>query len=568
MKQSAHRLLVVDDDSNNRDMLSRRLMRRGYEVDVAEDGKSAVDKVLRENYDLVLLDQMMPGMSGLDVLRLLRGTYSQSDLPVIMVTALDQSQAVVEALDHGANDYVVKPVDMPVVMARIQSQLARSRAEKITKTSDALTGLSNRSLLLNRLSVSSARNGSALALLLLDLDGFKTVNDSFGHSAGDHLLIDVAGRLRRTLSDAGIVGERSLVARIGGDEFVILVEDAAGEHLVEQLADSLLASMAEPVLWNGMRVPVSASIGITVARATTASPEDLLREADLAMYRAKELGKRRWHMFEFGLRERAEARMAMSMDMRRAVERHELVAVYQPKISLATRRINGFESLLRWQHPERGMVYPTEFIPVAEENGLIIPFGEWILRTACLQLRDWQEKFPLQPPLSMNVNLSVQQLVDPNIVERVQAILRETGIPPECLKLELTESCVMTGVESATETLNQLQAMNVGLKLDDFGTGYSSLSYLKVLHFDSLKIDQSFVSKMGDDPEANAIVETIVELAHTLHMNVVAEGIETEQQLQALTDLGCDVGQGYLFSKPLEKEAAEQLLREMYSPHA
>ena len=564
MKQAANKLLVVDDDANNRDMLSRRLIRRGYEVDVAEDGQSAVDKILTENYDLVLLDQMMPGMTGLDVLRLLRGTYSQSELPVIMVTALDHSQAVVEALDHGANDYVVKPVDMPVVMARIQSQLARSRTDRMMKISDPLTGLSNRVLLMDRLSEGSARNQSVLVVLLLDLDGFKTVNDSFGHGAGDHILVDVAGRLRCAVADAGFAPEQSLTARIGGDEFVIVLERVVSESQVEQLADALLASMTRPVLWNAIQVPISASIGVIVSRAAGIPPEDLLRDADLAMYRAKELGKRRWHLFEPGLRERAQARMSLSMDMRHAIERDELVAVYQPKVSIATRRISGFESLLRWRHPERGMVYPTEFIPVAEENGLIIPFGEWILRTACYQLREWQEKFPLFPPLSMNVNLSVQQLVDPNIVERVRVILEETGIPAESLKLELTESCVMTGVRHATDTLNQLQAMKVGLKLDDFGTGYSSLSYLKALHFDSLKIDQSFVSKMGEDPEANAIVQAIVDLAHTLHMNVVAEGIETEQQFRALAELGCDVGQGYLFSKPLEREGAEELLQSMY----
>jgi diguanylate cyclase (GGDEF)-like protein len=566
VKRTADKLLVVDDDANNRDMLSRRLIRRGYEVDVAEDGQAALDKVLRENYDLVLLDQMMPGMSGLDVLRLLRGTYSQSDLPVIMVTAIDQSQAVVEALDHGANDYVVKPVDMPIVVARIQSQLARSRADRLLKVSDPLTGLSNRVLLLARLAESAGQSqaSSSMALLLLNLDGFKTINDSFGHSVGDQILVNVAGRFRGVVAEAGITAEESLVARIGGDEFVILVERALGENQPARLADSLLACLAEPVLWNGVRVPVSASIGVMVSRDPGSTPEELLRDADLAMYRAKELGKHCWQVFEPALRARAQARVSMAIDMRHAVERGELLTVYQPKIDLATRRITGFEALLRWQHPQRGMVYPVDFIPVAEETGLIIPLGGWILRTACLQLREWQEQFPVHPPLSMNVNLSVKQLLDPSIVDLVRAVLEETGVPPKTLKLELTESCVMSGVGHATEILSQLQAMGVGLKLDDFGTGYSSLSYLKALHFDSLKIDRSFISKLGEDAESHAIVETIVELAHTLHMSVVAEGIESEQQLHALTGMGCDTGQGFYFSEPVRGDAAERLLESMY----
>jgi diguanylate cyclase (GGDEF)-like protein len=564
VKPTSRRLLVVDGDAESRDILSRRLMRRGYEVDVAEDGPSAVDKVFRENYDLVLLDRTTPVMSGLDVLRLLRGTYSQSDLPVIMMSGVDQNKAVVEALDHGANGHVSTPVDMPVVVAQIQSQLSRSRADRLAKRSDPLTGLSNRALLFERLEELAARADPSFALLLLDLDGFKSVNDSFGHGVGDQILVSVAGRLHGALTASGVMPQHSLVARLGGDEFVIFLEQIHGESQGGQVADAILACLAEPVLWNGLHVPVSASIGVIVGRDFRLAPEDFLRDAELAMYRAKELGKRRWHMFEPGLRVDAQVRMGLSIDMRHALERSEMLAVYQPKIALDTRQIVGFESLLRWKHPLHGMLYPMEFIPVAEETGLIVPLGDWILRAACVQLRRWQDRFPRQPPLSMNVNLSVRQLEDAKIVDRVRTVLDETAIPAESLKLELTESCLMSGVHNSTETLLQLQALGVGLKLDDFGTGYSSLSYLKALHFDSLKIDRSFVSKLGEDPEAEAIVETIVALAHTLHMSVVAEGIETELQLLALTRAGCDTGQGYLFAKPLEHDAAEQLLASMF----
>jgi diguanylate cyclase (GGDEF)-like protein/PAS domain S-box-containing protein len=686
--ENPSRLLVVDDDFNNRDMLSRRLARRGYSVDVAEGGREALNKILREPYDLVLLDQMMPGMSGLDLLRLLRATYSPSELPVIMVTAVDQSQTMVEALDHGANDYVVKPIDMPVVTARIEAQLARShadrqvrkseeryslaergstdglwdwdpvagtmyfsaqwaailgysqdelrhdpeewlsrlhpddearvrqelrvyveggalefrsehrlrqkngeyrwvlsrggavrgsdgRATRVTgsltdiensKVSDPLTGLSNRLMVLDRTAAALVRTGGGetrLAVLLMDLDGFKVVNDSFGHAAGDNLLTEVAARLRIVVGASRFAGNAT-IARIGGDEFVVLIEDYRDGAEVTALAGEVLACLRPPASIYGLPVTASASVGIVLAGAG-ATPGQLLRDADLAMYRAKELGKNRWHMFEPGLRERAENRMALAIDLRHAVERNELVAVYQPKMHLRTRTIVGFEALMRWRHPERGLLEPRHFIPIAEETGLIIPAGEWILDRACRQLRDWQEKFPLAPPLTMSVNLSVRQLGDPNLLNAVQRALSGTGIPPESLKLELTESSLIAEIESARTVLTAIQALRVGLKLDDFGTGYSSLSYLSSLHFDSLKIDRSFVDKVATDQESQAIVQTIVSLANALRMGVVAEGIETEPQLQRLIDLGCEAGQGYYFSVPVEAELAERMLRENVS---
>jgi diguanylate cyclase (GGDEF)-like protein len=394
---------------------------------------------------------------------------------------------------------------------------------------------------------------------LLDLDGFKVVNDSFGHAAGDRLLVEVAERLKNSIAKCDLTS-RTTIARLGGDEFVILVERLDNADQARKVADAILECLAHRVLLHGVGVTISGSIGVVLDDDEVASPEHLLRDADLAMYRAKELGKNRWEMFDASLRERVQNRMATAIELRHAVERNELLAVYQPMVHLQTRTILGFEVLLRWQHPERGLLLPAEFIPVAEETGLIVPLGEWIIAQACRQLQIWHNQFPSHPPLTMNVNLSVKQLRDPNLVHHIQATLAETGIPAESLKLELTESSVISEIESAKDVLSKIQALRVGLKLDDFGTGYSSLSYLRTLHFDSLKIDRSFVERLASDRESRAIVETIISLAETLRMNVDAEGIENEPQLSELIKLGCPTGQGFLFSKPIEADAAGKLL--------
>jgi diguanylate cyclase (GGDEF)-like protein len=558
MTSARDRLLVVDDDANNRDMLSRRLERRGYLVDVAEDGPNAFEKIQTAHYDLVLLDQMMPGMSGLDLLHLLRATFSPTDLPVIMVTAVDQSKTVVDAFNTGANDYVTKPVDMPVVTARIEAQLSRTKLDREVRANqrhrDALTGLGNRQMMLDRLEAANGRRAE-LAVLLLDLDGFKTVNDSWGHTVGDKILVEVGARLRRVLTGSGPAA--ATLTRIGGDEFAILIDPVTSSADSAGLAERILASLIDPIAVDGFLTSVSASIGIAESDGK-AQAEDYLRNADLAMYHAKELGKNCWQMFSPHLLERARGRLNYGHDLRLAVERGEMLAVYQTKVDLKSREIVGFEALMRWRQRERGLLFPAEFIPIAEETGLIVPLGEWIMLEACRQLKVWQKKFNV--PLSMNVNLSVKQLSDPKLLDRVRRVLAQTGVAPETLKLELTESSSITELESSGEILAALRGIGVGLKLDDFGTGYSSLSCLKALHFDSLKIDRSFVARMISDPDSRAIVDTVIKLAHSLDMTVVAEGVEDEQQAEELTRLGCETGQGYLFSKPLDVTGIEALL--------
>lgn len=565
MTPDPSKLLVVDDNPQNRDLLLRRLTGCGYQVEVAEDGAQALEKINQAHFDLVLLDQVMPGMSGLDLLRLLRATYSPSQLPVIMVSAVNDSGAIVDALGQGANDYVVKPVDLPVMDARIHTQLLRSQAERQDRLLDPLTGLGNRSMFLNQLELAIAGHNSAEALvvLLLDLDGFQILNDNLGHQIGDQALIEAAARFRLVIGESAI-HPPPLLARVGADEFAILLDGAPVEQ-AEALARSLLACLSRPLLLDGSEVPITACAGIAFLSNSGTRAAELLRDARVAMFHARREGRNHWEIFDPQLGQRAHARMAMAIDLHQALEQNQMLVFYQSKVNLRSGFVVGFEALLRWRHPQYGLIQPTVFIPIAEDTGLIIRLGTWILKQACVQIQAWQAKFPCIPPLSVNVNLSVKQLADPQLVASIASVLKETGISPETLNLEITESALVPEIEPTREVLFRLKSLGVRLKLDDFGTGYSSLSCLRTLHFDSLKIDRSFVQRVDSDPQSRAIVETIINLARSLHMTVVAEGVENEGQRTRLLDLGCDIGQGFLFSEPIEAEAAERALASQMS---
>jgi diguanylate cyclase (GGDEF)-like protein/PAS domain S-box-containing protein len=452
---------------------------------------------------------------------------------------------------------------------QIQDVTDRKRAEQqllYDAFHDALTGLANRALFTDHLKLAVARaqrqTAREFAVLFLDLDRFKVINDSLGHMVGDQLLVGIARRLESCLRPG------DTVARLGGDEFTILLEDLRGEADAVEVAERLKQTLAMPFNLGGHQVFTTASIGITLSSIGYTRPEDCLRDADTAMYRAKQHGKARHELFDASMHARAMKLLQVESDLRRAVERHELVVYYQPIMSLDTGRIRGFEALVRWQHPQQGLVSPVDFIPVAEETGLIVPLGQWVLGEACRQARAWQEQFPSDPPLTISVNISAKQFAQPGLVGQVEHVLRETGLAPGSLHLELTESVVMENIETATELLHRLRALGVALSIDDFGTGYSSLNYLHNFPLDTLKIDRSFITQMAVDNENTEIVQTIVTLARSLGMNVVAEGIETETQLASLQALECEGGQGYLFAKPMHTEAAEAFLFNSFIPQA
>jgi diguanylate cyclase (GGDEF)-like protein/PAS domain S-box-containing protein len=675
-------LLVVDDEEMNRNLLSRRLERSGFRVEVASGGAEALTKIAGQaQFDLILLDQMMPEKSGSDVLRELRAHYSASDLPVIMVTAVTDSGRVAEALDLGANDYITKPVDFTIALARIRAQLSRKHAETarrvseeryelaaraandglwdwdlignrvyyserwkgmmglsdaevghspeewfsrvhsedlvhlrealqqhldgkslafeadyrirrrdghyrwmvgrgmalrgpdghpsrmagsqsdITdkKTVDVLTGLPNRLLFEERLTaaIERARVDAAyrFAAYFIDLDRFKLVNDTLGHAAGDQLLIQFAERLRTW-------GNRqAVVARLGGDEFAVLLDSISGPGDAIAQGDRLIRAIRPAFRLEGQEFFSTASVGIVTFQPEHTTAADLIRDADIAMYVAKSRGRGRWVVFDESMRRRAFERMQIETDLRMALPKGQLVLYYQSRVDLNTNQIRGFEALLRWIHPQRGLIPPDDFIRIAEETGVIRDIGLWVLGEACAQMRIWRERYPDQPWLDVAVNVSPVQLRDPALVQQIAGILAESGLEPSALQIEITESTLLDNLDEARTILSALKDLGVGLKLDDFATGYSCLRYLYRLPFDSIKIDRSFTMELDDgNPESRELVRTILSMAQNLGLGVIAEGVENRISADFLRDQGCRFGQGFFFSPPVTAHDVEKLL--------
>jgi len=425
---------------------------------------------------------------------------------------------------------------------------------------DALTGLPNRSLFMDRLSTALARarrrNDYRLAVMFMDLDRFKVVNDSLGHLHGDKLLVQLSRRLECCLRPA------DTVARLGGDEFTFLLEELSEAGDAERLAVRIKGELAAPFDLSGHEVFVTASIGIALGAARYLYPEDLLRDADTALHRAKAQGKAAHQVFDTPMHEHAVAALQLENDLRRALDRNEFVLHYQPIVALAGSHLAGFEALVRWQHPHRGLLPPDSFIKVAEETGLILPLGDWVMREALRQLKEWERTAPCarRMALTVNVNLSSRQFGQPDLVARIGGALREAGVAPNRLKVEITESLIVQSPATAADMLQGIKGLGCSVCLDDFGTGYSSLSYLLRLPIDTLKVDRSFLADLSQGSRNSQIVWAVIVLAGRLGMDVIAEGVETEGQRAQLVELGCALGQGYLFSRPLEAHSAGALL--------
>ncbi|MBK4734477.1 EAL domain-containing protein [Noviherbaspirillum sp. DKR-6] len=428
---------------------------------------------------------------------------------------------------------------------------------------DALTQLPNRSLLEDRICqaiAASSRSGRGFALMFLDLDRFKTINDSLGHHYGDKLLQAVAARLSASLRNT------DTVARIGGDEFVVLAGDILNPQAAAQIAQNILSALTLPVEVDGQEQNVLASLGISLYPEDGGTLRELMSNADSAMYHAKRMGRGNYQFFTPEMNAAASARLALEKALRRALDQREFELHYQPKVDVKSGQVLGMEALLRWRHPERGLVPPAEFIPLAEEIGLIGPIGAWVLETACRQNRDWQQQG--LPKLRVAVNLSAVQFRQQNLPEFVAGVLKDVGLDASCLELEVTESVVMHNAKEAAQILEKLHAQGIHISIDDFGTGYSSLSYLKQFRLDTLKIDRSFVRDISSDADDAAIVRSVIALAHSLRLGVIAEGVETSEQLAFLESLDCDEYQGYLRSKPLSVPDFEAFLRDAIGAEA
>jgi diguanylate cyclase (GGDEF)-like protein len=554
------RILLVEDDPRAALIIGEMLRTtwpRGLVLSHAERLGDATQELLDRGATCVLLDLSLAEADQLTSVEQVR--TAAPDVPIVVLADRADEAAALLAIRAGAQDYVIKPELYPALLSRtLRYAIERKRSEvqlAHMALHDPLTGLPNRALFLDRLGVAldrSRRTSASVAVLFLDVDNFKEVNDRLGHAAGDRLLTGLADRMRAMLRPM------DTVARFGGDEFTFLFEDLASEREVVLIADRISRATSVPIRLEDAETSITVSIGIAMVGDPAVLPESLIREADAAMYRAKELGRSRYELFDEASRQRAMERLELEAALRHAVDRSELRVHYQPKVSLSDGiGVIGFEALVRWEHPERGLIAPAEFIPLAEETGIVLAIGEYVLGEALRQIARWRLS---KPDVTVSVNLSARQLEDTGLASMLAGAMRATDVDPDALCLEISERAVMLKPEVSTRALQGLKTVGVRIAIDDYGTGTSSLTSLKRLPVDTLKIHESFVSGLDGNPEDASLVSAVVELGHALGLNVVAEGVETDRQLQELRAMRCDGAQGFLFGKPVPEDEANALL--------
>ena len=611
LPQQNYQILIVDDIADNLRVLSNTLTQEGYKIRCAKNGMMALKAADKVVPDLVLLDIGMPGMDGYEVCQRLKSSEKTKNIPVIFISALNDVLDKVKAFQVGGVDYITKPFQVEEVLARVKNQLELQSAkaeicllnqkleQRVKERTlqldianrklqgvnhqlqqeiaerrkaeqqlihdalyDNLTALPNRTLLMERLDRAIQRTKRhpehLFALLFIDLDRFKLVNDSLGHFIGDRLLIAIAQILQSDLRTI------DTVARLGGDEFVILLDGIDSLQDATRVGDRLQKQLQQPLDIEGHSIVSGASIGIALGTLKYENSSEVLRDADIAMYRAKEKGKNCYEVFDEAMYIQTLKAVKLERDLRSALKNKEFSLCYQPIFSLADNTLSGFEALIRWHHPQHGLISPLDFIPLAEDTGLIVEIGDWVLRCACQHLASWQQQHPERSDiaaLKVNVNVASQQFQQSNFVNKLDRILAQTNLSPSCLRLEITESVLIDSEISTQQTLTEIKKRQIKLSIDDFGTGYSSLSYLSRLPIDNLKIDRSFIKNISGDRESLEIVKTIITLAHNLGMDAIAEGVETTAQAQQLKALECEYVQGYLFAKPMSADKIELMLQ-------
>jgi diguanylate cyclase (GGDEF)-like protein len=549
------KVLVVDDDAFSRTVVAKKLAKLA-EVVEAEDGQSAMSHLSTSGVvDLAIVDLEMPNINGVELIRQIRAQTALKHIPIIVLTANETRGGLENALMAGATSFLLKPLNWDAFGEHIRHILELAYRAGHMALHDSLTGLPNRVLLNERLehALNFGKPDSIVATYILDLDQFKHVNDTLGHPTGDKLLKMVADRLQL------IIRSMDTVARMGGDEFALVLADATKQADVDAVANRIIEVVSEPYEINGRQVVIGTSVGIAIGRPSQGLlPDQLIRNADVALYRAKREGRGTFSLFRPEMDALVKARVALEYDLRQALPAGEFELYYQPLINLEDNSISGFEALIRWRHPDKGLVAPGVFVPLAEEIGLIVPIGEWVVREACATAAQWPGK------LKVAVNISPAHFCDTALVQTVVDALAASGLPPNRLELEITETNLLQNSVATLSALHQLRDIGVRIAMDDFGTGYSSLSYLQSFPFDKIKIDRSFVEKITEDANSLNIVRAVAALANGLGMASTAEGVETVEQLARIRAEGYTEIQGFLVSKPLPAHEVTAMLRKQH----